>query len=80
MSKDCLYHIFNNMLPTLEGKTVLDVGSRLGAVLYGVSNKIVIIYFFFFVHLIKIFSLHFSGIRLHGCAKNNWGRNERRIL
>ncbi|XP_015521769.2 uncharacterized protein LOC107225726 isoform X1 [Neodiprion lecontei] len=35
MSKDGLYHIFNNMLPALEGKTVLDVGSRLGAVLYG---------------------------------------------
>lgn len=35
MSKDCLYHIFNTLLPTLEGKTILDVGSRLGAVLYG---------------------------------------------
>jgi hypothetical protein len=37
MSRDDLYFIFNNRLPTLEKKTVLDIGSRLGSVLYGVS-------------------------------------------
>ncbi|KAI4481986.1 PREDICTED: uncharacterized protein LOC106789397 [Polistes canadensis] len=35
MSRDALYFIFNTLLPTLEGKMVLDIGSRLGAVLYG---------------------------------------------
>ncbi|XP_066595908.1 uncharacterized protein [Prorops nasuta] len=35
MSRDELYHIFNSLLPTLEEKTVLDIGSRLGAVVYG---------------------------------------------
>ncbi|XP_015109787.1 uncharacterized protein LOC107036363 [Diachasma alloeum] len=35
VSRDELYHIFNTLLPTLDGKIVLDVGSRLGAVLYG---------------------------------------------
>ncbi|KYQ53773.1 hypothetical protein ALC60_07256 [Trachymyrmex zeteki] len=35
MSQDGLYFIFKVLLPTLENKTVLDVGSRLGAVLYG---------------------------------------------
>lgn len=37
LSRDSLYYIFNNCLPTLENKVVLDIGSRLGAVLYGVS-------------------------------------------
>ena len=27
--------IFRDLLPPLDGKTLLDVGSRLGAVLYG---------------------------------------------
>jgi hypothetical protein len=27
--------MFRKLLPPLDGKTVLDVGSRLGAVLYG---------------------------------------------
>ncbi|KAK0158550.1 hypothetical protein PV328_009539 [Microctonus aethiopoides] len=35
VSREDLYHIFNTLLPTLDGKIVLDVGSRLGAVLYG---------------------------------------------
>ncbi|KAL7299799.1 hypothetical protein TKK_0007543 [Trichogramma kaykai] len=35
MSKDALYYIFNDRLPTIENKTVLDIGSRFGAVLYG---------------------------------------------
>ncbi|XP_040574886.1 uncharacterized protein [Lepeophtheirus salmonis] len=35
-SKDLLEYIFRNLLPLgLEGKTIVDVGSRLGAVLYG---------------------------------------------
>ncbi|QQP35621.1 Uncharacterized protein FKW44_023896, partial [Caligus rogercresseyi] len=35
-SKDLLEYIFTGLLPqSLAGKTVLDVGSRLGAVLYG---------------------------------------------
>jgi len=36
MSQDGLYFIFKVLLPTLENKTILDIGSRLGAVLYGV--------------------------------------------
>ena len=39
MSREALYYVFNTRLPTLENKTVLDIGSRLGAVLYGVSRK-----------------------------------------
>lgn len=35
MSRDALYFIFNTLLPTIKGKTLLDIGSRLGAVLYG---------------------------------------------
>lgn len=35
MSRDALYFIFNTLLPTIKGKTVLDIGSRLGVVLYG---------------------------------------------
>ncbi|XP_043284982.1 uncharacterized protein [Venturia canescens] len=34
-SREELYHIFNTLLPPLDGKIVVDVGSRLGAVLYG---------------------------------------------
>ncbi|KAL6258242.1 hypothetical protein P5V15_010172 [Pogonomyrmex californicus] len=46
MSQDGLYFIFNILLPTLKNKTVLDIGSRLGAVLYGAyvytdANKII---------------------------------------
>ncbi|XP_011504865.1 PREDICTED: uncharacterized protein LOC105367779 [Ceratosolen solmsi marchali] len=35
MSRADLFFIFNNSLPTLENKVVLDIGSRLGSVLYG---------------------------------------------
>ncbi|XP_043264470.1 uncharacterized protein LOC122404512 isoform X2 [Colletes gigas] len=35
MSVSAMLYIFHNVLPSLEGKTLLDVGSRLGAVLYG---------------------------------------------
>ncbi len=34
-SQAMLQRIFVELLPALDGKTVLDVGSRLGAVLYG---------------------------------------------
>lgn len=37
MSHDGLLFIFKVLLPTLKNKTVLDIGSRLGAVLYGVK-------------------------------------------
>lgn len=35
MSVSAMLYVFENLLPPLEGKTLLDVGSRLGAVLYG---------------------------------------------
>ncbi|CAL7941114.1 unnamed protein product [Xylocopa violacea] len=35
LSVSAILHIFYNVLPSIEGKIVLDVGSRLGAVLYG---------------------------------------------
>ncbi|XP_025161523.1 uncharacterized protein LOC105190858 [Harpegnathos saltator] len=35
ISRKALYYMFNICLPKLKGKTILDVGSRLGAVLYG---------------------------------------------
>lgn len=35
MSKRRLQHIFLSLLPDLQGKTVIDIGSRLGTVLYG---------------------------------------------
>ncbi|XP_015248023.1 PREDICTED: uncharacterized protein LOC107096050 [Cyprinodon variegatus] len=35
-----LQFLFQNVLPDLSGRTVVDVGSRLGAVLYGVSFNI----------------------------------------
>ena len=34
-SKERLEFIFSGLLPPLEGKTVIDIGSRVGAVLYG---------------------------------------------
>lgn len=40
MSRQVLQYIFNVLLPKdLEDKQLLDVGSRLGAVLYGVSSN-----------------------------------------
>ena len=36
MSRAQLQYIFDNLLPDLRGKVVLVVGSRLGAVLWGV--------------------------------------------
>ena len=35
MGRDELEYIFDTLLPDLNGKTVLDIGSRIGAVLYG---------------------------------------------
>lgn len=37
ISRRALCYMFKTCLPKLKGKTVLDVGSRLGAVLYGVG-------------------------------------------
>jgi len=34
-----LKYIFRYLLPNLDGKVLLDIGSRLGAVLYGVCGK-----------------------------------------
>ena len=34
-SKERLEYIFSGLLPSLKGKTVIDIGSRIGAVLYG---------------------------------------------
>ena len=34
-SKERLEYIFSGLLPPLQGKTVIDIGSRVGAVLYG---------------------------------------------
>jgi len=34
-SKERLEYIFSGLLPSLQGKTVIDIGSRIGAVLYG---------------------------------------------
>lgn len=42
MSVSDMLYIFHNILPYLKEKILLDIGSRLGAVLYGV-----IISFFF---------------------------------
>ena len=41
LSRERLLFVFKSMLPPLRNKIVLDIGSRLGAVLYGVriSNK-----------------------------------------
>lgn len=36
LSLSAVLYIFHSILPSLEGKFVLDVGSRLGPVLYGV--------------------------------------------
>ncbi|GAB6023151.1 hypothetical protein CHUAL_007231 [Chamberlinius hualienensis] len=38
MSKRRLQFLFMSLLPDLQGKTVLDIGSRLGTVLYGAYN------------------------------------------
>ena len=35
MSVSTMLYIFHSILPSLEGKTLLDIGSRLGAVLFG---------------------------------------------
>lgn len=36
LSVAAILYIFHSVLPSLSGKVVLDIGSRLGAVLYGV--------------------------------------------
>ena len=55
MSHDELYEIFNDLLPTIKGKTVLDVGSRLGAVLYGVITIIFfLIYYYIFSSTLQV--------------------------
>ncbi len=36
MSRDEVRYIFGDLLPDLTGKTVVDVGSRLGAAVYEV--------------------------------------------
>lgn len=46
MSVSDMLYIFHNILPYLKEKILLDIGSRLGAVLYGV-----IISFSFFVEI-----------------------------
>ena len=38
MSASCVKFLFKKILPDLSGKTLIDVGSRLGPVLYGVSR------------------------------------------
>ena len=38
MSREEIKFIFSDLLPDLTGKTVVDIGSRLGAVLYGVCT------------------------------------------
>lgn len=38
MSREQLKFIFCDLLPDLSGKTVLDIGSRMGPVLYTVSD------------------------------------------
>lgn len=38
LSREQLKFVFSELLPNLNGKTVLDVGSRLGPVLYGVND------------------------------------------
>ncbi len=42
MSKEQVKYIFGNLVPDLSGKTVVDVGSRLGPVLYGVSSSLLL--------------------------------------
>jgi len=42
MSKEDVKFIFNNLVPNLSGKMVVDVGSRLGPVLYGVSSAVLL--------------------------------------
>ena len=37
MSREQLKFIFCDLLPDMNGKTVLDIGSRMGPVLYAVS-------------------------------------------
>ena len=38
MSREQLKFIFCDLLPDMNGKTVVDIGSRMGPVLYGVRN------------------------------------------
>lgn len=48
MSRDGLLFIFKVLLPTLKNKTILDIGSRLGAVLYGVKILEIITYYYIY--------------------------------
>lgn len=49
MSCQALQYIFKVLLPSdLEEKQILDVGSRLGAVLYGVSTNTTYYYSYWF--------------------------------
>ena len=48
--------MFQYLLEDLRNKTVLDVGSRTGAVLYGVSNVII------YHHMLEIISRFYSQV------------------
>ena len=41
MSREQLKFIFCDLLPDLSGKTILDIGSRMGPVLYAVRTPII---------------------------------------
>ena len=42
LSREKLLFVFKSVLPPLRNKTILDIGSRLGAVLYGVRISLVV--------------------------------------
>ena len=71
-SREQLEFIFRSLLPSLRGKTVLDVGSRFGAVLYGKRNAC----FEFTIHVKQFYQVTGVVIRVFRsggyfkCVKN----------
>lgn len=67
MSREQLQYIFKVVLPSdLEEKQILDVGSRLGAVLYGVSTSLRV---FIYVKITHCRSKHINESIQGTCVK-----------
>lgn len=86
MSCQALQYIFKVLLPSdLEEKQILDVGSRLGAVLYGVSTNTTYYSYWFFTYTYKMKNIlkliySFAGLLFIKCGNYHWCRNESGML
>ena len=77
-----LKYVYHSLLPELSGKTVLDIGSRLGAVLYvvcGLSLSVCPVSHITF-NLSDAFAIYlcllFVGLFAFGSEQSDWSRDE----